>query len=174
MSRDLVAVFVDATEQPVHRPKRVRGYPIRTGGCPHPTHHNRGGRVSRGKSAPPVPSPLPTWQIPADFGLQKPRPGAFGQLLPAYYKVMTAKVRLHQSVALLMVAEGVRAHAADNAGKLPVALDAVKLPLPVDPVTGKPFGYEVKDGTASIRGTPAPGREKEPSFNRVYEVTVRK
>ncbi len=117
---------------------------------------------------------VPFWQVPADFGMQKPRLGAFGQLLPAYYKVMTAKVRLHQSVALLMVAEGVRAHAADNAGKLPVALDAVKLPLPVDPVTGKPFGYELKDGKASIRGTPAPGREKEPSFNRVYEVTVRK
>ena len=50
----------------------------------------------------------------------------------------------------------------------------MKLPLPVDPVTGKPFVYEVKDGKAVIRGTPPPGREKEPSFNRVYEITVRK
>ena len=106
--------------------------------------------------------------------MQKPRLGAFGQLLPAYYKVLVAKMRLHQRVAQLAVAEGVRAHAAGTGGKLPAALDAVKLPLPVDPVTGKPFVYELKDGTATIRGTPAPGREKEPSFNRVYEVTVRK
>lgn len=117
---------------------------------------------------------VPFWQIPPDFGQQKPRSGAFAQLLPAYYKVMLGKMRLHQNVALLTVAEGVRAHAADNGGKLPATLDAVKLPLPVDPVTGKPFVYERKDGTAVIRGTPPPGREKEPTFNRVYEVTVRK
>ena len=57
---------------------------------------------------------------------------------------------------------------------MPAQLDAVKLPLPADPVTGKPFGYELKGATAVIRGTPPAGREKEPSFNRVYEVTVRK
>ena len=117
---------------------------------------------------------VPFWQIPAAFGMQKLRLGAFGQLLPAYYKVLLAKMRLQQRVAQLAVAEGVRAHAAGNGGKLPAALDAVKLPLPLDPVTGKPFVYELKDGTAVIRGTPAPGREKEPSFNRVYEVTIRK
>ncbi len=117
---------------------------------------------------------VPFWQLPAEIGQRKPAVGAFGQLLPAYYKVMVAKIRLHQSVALLTVAEGVRAYAADNGGKLPAALDAVKLPLPVDPVTGKPFLYELKDGKATIRGTPAPGHEMEPSFNRVYEITVRK
>jgi hypothetical protein len=116
---------------------------------------------------------VPAWQVPADLGKQK-RPGPFGELLPAYMKVTQAKLRVQQVVALLAVVEGVRAHAADNAGKLPAALDAVKLPLPVDPVTGKPFLYELKDGKAVIRGTPPPGREKDPSFNRVYEVTVRK
>lgn len=116
---------------------------------------------------------VPFWRIPTDLGAKK-RPCPFGSLLPAYQKVTLAKVRVQQIVALLTVAEGVRAHAAGTGGKLPAALDAVKLPLPVDPVTGKPFGYELKDGTATIRGTPAPGREKEPSFNRVYEVTVRK
>ena len=94
--------------------------------------------------------------------------------MPAFYKVLVAKVRLHQVVALLIASEGVRAYAADNGGKLPATLDAVKLPLPVDPITGKPFVYELKDGHVMIRGTPAPGREKDPQFNRVYEVTVRK
>ncbi|MBN9122596.1 MAG: hypothetical protein J0I06_26185 [Planctomycetes bacterium] len=116
---------------------------------------------------------VPYWQIPVDLGQQK-RPGPFGALLPAYMKVTHAKARAHQCASLLTVAEGVRAHAADNGGKLPEKLDAVKLPLPPDPVTGKPFVYELRGATAVIRGTPAPGREQEPAFNRVYEVTVRK
>lgn len=116
---------------------------------------------------------VPLWQLPADIGTRK-RPSAFETLIPAFQKVMLAKVRLHQRVAQLAVAEGVRAHAGGNGGKLPAALDAVKLPLPADPVTGKPFVYELKGDTAAIRGTAPPGREKEPSFNRVYEVTIHK
>jgi hypothetical protein len=116
---------------------------------------------------------VPAWQLPADLA-KKPRAAPFAELLPHFFKVVQAKLRSQQQVAMLCVAEGVRAHAADNGGKLPAALDAVKLPLPVDPVTGKPFRYELKGGTATIRGTPPPGREKEPGYNRVYEVTVRK
>jgi hypothetical protein len=116
---------------------------------------------------------VPSWQVPTDLGLPK-RSGPFGDLLSYYPKVLHAKLRLQQVVAMLAAAEGVRAHAADHGGKLPAALDAVKLPLPADPVTGKPFLYELKDGKAIIRGTPPPGREKEPTFNRVYEVTVRR
>ncbi len=48
------------------------------------------------------------------------------------------------------------------------------MPLPADPTTGKPFLYELKDGKAAIRGTPPPGRENDPNYNRVYEVTARK
>jgi hypothetical protein len=116
---------------------------------------------------------VPAWQVPANAGKQ-PRAGPFSELLPQYQKVMQAKIRVSQVIALLTVAEGVRAHAAANGGKLPEKLDAVKLPLPVDPVTGKPFLYELKDGKAVIRGTPPVGREDQPTFNRVYEVTVRK
>ncbi len=117
---------------------------------------------------------VPFWQIPPELVKEKPRPDPFAQLLPAYLKVIHAKVRLQQHVAMLIVAEGLRAHAADNGGKFPANLDAVKLPLPVDPVTGKPFGYELKDGKAILRGTPPAGREKDASYNRVYEITVRK
>jgi hypothetical protein len=116
---------------------------------------------------------VPFWEVPADLRKQK-RPGPFGLLLPAYLKVTQAKIRVQQMVALLTAAEGVRAHAATSGGKVPPSLDLVKLPLPADPVTGKPFVYEVKDGKAILRGTPPPGREKEPTFNRVYEITIRK
>jgi hypothetical protein len=117
---------------------------------------------------------VPFWQIPPELVKEKPRPDPFGQLLPAYLKVMHAKFRLQQQVALLIVAEGIRAFAADNGGKLPAYLDAVKLPLPVDPVTGKAFVYTLKDGKAILHGTPPAEREKDPGFNRVYEITVRK
>ena len=116
---------------------------------------------------------VPFWLTPADFGTRK-HPGAFGTLLPAYQKVTLARVRLEQLVALLTAVEGVRAHAAENGGVLPTTLDAVKLPVPIDPVSGKPFVYEVKANRATIRGTPPPGREQDWSFNRVYGITVRK
>ncbi|QJW98335.1 hypothetical protein [Frigoriglobus tundricola] len=117
---------------------------------------------------------VPFWQIPPELVLPKPRPGAFAQLLPVFNKVLHAKVRVHQTVAQLTASEGVRAYAADNRGQLPIALDAVKLPVPADPMTGKPFVYELKDGRALIRGTPPRGLETWPTYNRVYAVTVRK
>jgi hypothetical protein len=117
---------------------------------------------------------VPFWQVPPEYGQKKLRPDPYGQLLPAYYKVLLAKARSQQLVALLTVVEGVRAFAGENAGKLPATLDVVKLPLPIDPVSGKPFRYEVKEGRAILRGTPPVGRENEPHFNRVYEITVRK
>ena len=49
----------------------------------------------------------------------------------------------------------------------------VKVPLPVDPVTGKAFRYELAGGTARLRGTPPAGQEKSALFNVRYEVTLR-
>ena len=117
---------------------------------------------------------VPFWQVPTDLATAKRVGGPFGEFLPAMYNVMSAKVRTQQWVARLMVAEGLRAYAADNGGKLPASLDQVKLPLPVDPVTGKPFLYEVKDGKATLRGTPPRGQEQNGSYNRVYEITIKK
>ncbi len=117
---------------------------------------------------------LPFWHLPADFATPKRASGPFGELLPAWYKVMLAKVRLQQHFALLLVGEGVRAYTAENGGKLPATLDAVKLPLPLDPVTGKPFLYEVKDGKGVLHGTPPADQIKNPAHNRVYEITIRK
>ena len=43
----------------------------------------------------------------------------------------------------------------------------LSVPLPVDPFTGKPFGYEQKGGTAHLRGTP-PQAEKNNAGFRVH------
>jgi hypothetical protein len=46
------------------------------------------------------------------------------------------------------------------------------VPLPDDPLTGKPFRYEVIGNTAQLRGQPPAGEEKNAEFNVHYEVTL--
>jgi hypothetical protein len=70
------------------------------------------------------------------------------------------------------VLEALRLHAHQHGAALPAALADVKLPLPVDPVTGQPFEYAVTDGVATLHGAnPIPGQER---MNRHYEIRVRK
>jgi hypothetical protein len=115
---------------------------------------------------------LPARQLPTEECMAPH--GAFSELPPGVRKVLQARDRCQQHIALLTVVEAVRAYAAKNGGKLPPALEAIELPVPVDPFTGKAFVYELKDATAIIRATPPPDRKSEPAHNRVYEVTIRK
>ena len=48
------------------------------------------------------------------------------------------------------------------------------MPVPDDPFTGKPLGYEVKGDTAIIRGATPKEFEGQPGYNVRYEITVRK
>jgi len=74
----------------------------------------------------------------------------------------------------LRCVEALRIHAAEHDGKLPVSLADIKLPLPVDAVTGKPFVYKLDGATAILRGMPPPGQEKVAAYNVRYEVTIAK
>jgi hypothetical protein len=119
---------------------------------------------------------LPTWEFAARDHRTPPKrePALLDAFLPALYKVRLAQGRLEQRVALLRHVEALRMYAADHDGKLPEKLSEVPVPLPVDPVTGKPFRYELKDGTAHLRGTAPPGEEKNPAYNIRYEIAIRK
>jgi hypothetical protein len=118
---------------------------------------------------------LPHWQIetltPSQQGLDKT---LFGFLLPALDKVHRAQGRLEQRVALLRHVEALRLYAAAHHGKLPDRLADIDVPLPDDPVTGRPFRYNLDANTAQLRGSPPPGQEKSPGFNVRYEVTIQK
>ena len=83
-------------------------------------------------------------------------------------------VRLDQRIALLRCVEALRPYAAENDGKLPAKLSDVKLPLPVDPVTGNPFSYQLDGARAVLHNSPTAGHEKDPAYNIRYEVTVAK
>jgi len=91
-------------------------------------------------------------------------------LLPAVLKVKQAQVRLDQRIAYLRTLEAVRLHAHANGGNLPQSLEVVTVPVPVDPVTGTPFAYTVKDGVATLNGAnPNPGNERT---NRFFEIRL--
>jgi hypothetical protein len=121
---------------------------------------------------------LPYWQTEGLFtAARAPKEGelplGWGPL--AYDKIRQTKARLEQRIALLRCVEALRIYAAEHDGKLPTRLDEVKVPLPLDPVTGKAVIYRLKGGnTATVRGTPPRGLEKDASFNVRIEVTVAK
>jgi hypothetical protein len=117
------------------------------------------------------------WQIQAmaaQLDVKKP-PALFADaLVPGLFNVRKAQVRLEQRIALLRLVEAVRLYAAEHTGSPPAKLSVVNVPLPDDPVTGKPFRYELAGQTAHLRGTPPPGDEKDPRSNLHYEVTLQK
>ncbi len=117
---------------------------------------------------------VPIAQIPSDAFTAKSPGGIFVEASPATVRVMQAQARLQQRIDSLRIEEAVRAYAAANEGKFPASLDLTKLPLPTDPISGKSYRLELKEGKATIRGTPPADRAKEPAFNRVLEITIQK
>ena len=118
---------------------------------------------------------LPTWEALKSLDeIQPSKKSLFSGFLGALDKVRRAQGRLEQRIALLRHVEALRLHAAGHNGNLPDKLTDIEVPLPVDPFSGKPFRYEVKDGAAHLRGSPPKGEEKTPVYNLHYEITIRK
>jgi hypothetical protein len=118
---------------------------------------------------------LPTWQIDAWASqVRSNKEPALFDLAPAIVKVRRAQGRLDQRIALLRHVEALRLYAAAHDGRWPEKLADVPVPLPDDPLTGKPFRYYVDGATAHLRGSPPPGEEKNPAFNVRYELTIQK
>jgi hypothetical protein len=92
-------------------------------------------------------------------------------LLPAMEKVKRAQVRLDQRLAYVQVIEAIRLHAFKNGGALPATLEEIKLPLPADPVSGKPFEYAAKNGVATLHGE---NPNDMPETNRYYMIRIAK
>ena len=93
----------------------------------------------------------------------------FSLVYPALHKVHEAHSRTTRQIAQLRAVEAVRMHVAST-GQIPKSLaDVTIVPVPDDPTTGKPFAYEVKDGTFTLGTTAA---SATPS--KIYVVTIRK
>src|SRR5262249_12905649 len=95
----------------------------------------------------------------------------FAWAVPATFKVRQAQARLEQRLALLRCVEALRLYAAEHGGRLPERLADVKLPLPADPISGKPFVYKLEGGTATVRGTAPAGHGKDPPPDDPHRVS---
>jgi hypothetical protein len=90
-------------------------------------------------------------------------------------KIYNAMGRVDRRFAALCCVEAVRLYAAGHDGKLPAALaDIGDVPIPPDPVTGKPFVYEVKDGKARLSNPVLPVTKPAPYEMLSYDITLRR
>ena len=78
-------------------------------------------------------------------------------MLPALDAVQTAITRQNRRIATLRIIEALRLHSTAHDGQLPASLDDVTdVPLPIDPVTEKPFEYRRDGDTAWLTGPSLP------------------
>jgi hypothetical protein len=97
-----------------------------------------------------------------------------GAIGATYVKVYTVVGRTDRRIAALECVEALRLYAAQN-GKWPAALaDVTDVPVPTDPVTGKPFEYRVQENKAVV-AVPSITPGKSDGLDAVsYEVFLRK
>jgi hypothetical protein len=94
-------------------------------------------------------------------------------LLPAVQKVFFAQARLDRKIAALRCVEALRLYAAAHDGQLPAALsDITEVPVPLDPVTGKAFEYQVMGDKATLVAPPPAGEPPGPGNTLRYELAM--
>jgi hypothetical protein len=107
----------------------------------------------------------------AKKNLQAP---SFLLLLPAIHKVYAATTRLDRRIAAQRCLEAIRLYAAVHDGRLPAALaDISEVPVPEDPMRGKPFEYKQAGDKATLHA-PDPFNGATPSNALTYELTLQK
>jgi hypothetical protein len=126
--------------------------------------------------------PLPYWQAsPGIERLNKELLQArdnfegvpFISLLPAIGKVCRTTARLDQRIAALRCVEAIRLYAAGHDGKLPASLSDIKeVPVPDDPMTGKPFDYKMDGNKAILSAAVSPTSAQSPENALRYELTL--
>lgn len=76
---------------------------------------------------------------------------------PVMQPARAAFMRQDRQIALLRLLEALRLHGAKGEG-LPERLDVIEVPLPLDPMTGKSFEYQLRNDVALISGPPSYAR----------------
>jgi hypothetical protein len=95
--------------------------------------------------------------------------------LPGIERVLRAQIRVDRRIAALRVVEAIRLYAAAHDGKLPNGLAEMKdVTIPIDPLTGKAFEYEIVENTAVLKGAIPPEEKNRPGEWLTYEVAIRK
>jgi hypothetical protein len=76
------------------------------------------------------------------------------EYFPAVQAGSTAFVRPDRRIAELRLFEALRLYAASHNGRLPERLEDIGVPIPIDPITGKPFEYRLDGDVAHVEGPP--------------------
>ena len=93
----------------------------------------------------------------------------FNQLIMTANSSKMAFVRLERQFDTLQVIEAIRLYAHLHEGKLPTSLEAMTdSPVPLDPATGKPFGYKLTGDSATLSAPIVPGMPNNPNFRINY------
>jgi hypothetical protein len=100
----------------------------------------------------------------------------FTSLMPAIENALLANARIERLLDALQCVEAIRIYAAEHDGALPESLDAMtETPVPIDPVTGKPFEYKkVDDATAILSASYPLGGPNHPAYMINYELKLAK
>jgi hypothetical protein len=93
--------------------------------------------------------------------------------LPAIARIPVRRAQMDRRIAALRVIEAIRLHAASHDGKLPGRLDEITVvPLPIDPMSGKPFEYQRQGDRAELESASIsePGTDRKNSIH--YELKL--
>ncbi len=96
---------------------------------------------------------VPVWQVAGWVPKDKPEGAAkrpLAELLPNVDKLRAAQAELERQLAILRYIEALRLAAAGHDGTPPAQLADIRVPLPSDPVSGKPFRYSAEGTTAHV------------------------
>jgi hypothetical protein len=107
-------------------------------------------------------------------GVVRSADGLFMDRLPDIIQLRRTQGQLEQQIALLRHVEALRVFAAEHDGKLPRQLADITVPLPLDPVTGKPFAYTLEGTIAHISGSSLAAENSRPENKPHYSVKVNK
>jgi hypothetical protein len=99
--------------------------------------------------------------------------GLFGPLLPRVGESRRAQARLEQRIGLLRHVEALRLYAANHAGQMPHDVSELPVPVPSNPLTGKPFIYTLDGGVAFLREDVSAHKEENGCSNVHYEVVIK-
>ena len=89
--------------------------------------------------------------------------------IPSLGRASFIQARLDRARAALQTIESIRAYAARH-GKAPQTLDQLDLPAPIDPVTGKAFGYTSQGNKFTLVGSMPQGESARDGVR--YEVSL--
>ena len=78
---------------------------------------------------------------------------------------------LERELDALQCIEAIRLYANAHEGKLPNSLEAITdAPVPLDPVTGKPFLYQVNGDSATLSAPAPPGFRRTGDDHQRYAI----